>query len=85
MFWVDDFLRMHHYFDNFEFQLILSQPPEGWPLCSGHVTEYIKNELKLGVDWGVYLCGNKAMIEETSQLVQIIGVLKEQVHFEKFF
>jgi len=85
MFWEDDFRRLHKHYDNFNFHLTLSKPPEKWPLCSGHVTECVEVEIKLGVDWGVYLCGNKAMIDEVSELVQKKGVVKEQIYFEKFF
>jgi len=85
MFWEEDFRRFHKFFDNFHFHLTLSKPPENWPLCDGYVIECIKTEVELGPDWGVYLCGNKHMIEEASKLVQEMGVPKEQIHFEKFF
>jgi NAD(P)H-flavin reductase len=85
MFWVEEFRQTQRYFANFNFHLSLSKPPELWPLCSGHVTECVKTEVKLGSDWGVYLCGNQAMIKEASELVEKMGVPKEQVHFEKFF
>lgn len=84
MFWEEDFRRMHQYFNNFEFELVLSKPPDLWPMCSGHVTECVK-DMKLGGDWGVYLCGNKHMVEEVSQLVYDMGVPKDQVHFERFY
>jgi len=85
MFWEEDFRRLHKYYDNFHFHLTLSRPPKHWPLCDGYVTDCIKNEVELGSEWGVYLCGNKYMIEDGSKLVQEMGVSKEQVHFEKFF
>lgn len=85
MFWEEDFRQRQRYFNNFYFHLTLSKPPEYWPLCSGHVTECVKTEVKLGSDWGVYLCGNRQMVEDVSSLVEKMGVPKEQVHFEKFF
>ena len=85
MFWEEDFRRFHQYYDNFNFHLTLSKPPDLWPMCSGYVTECIKDEDQLGPDWGAYLCGNKEMIEEVSQLLMEMGVPKDQVHFEKFF
>ncbi len=85
MFWEEDFRRFHKYYDNFDFHLTLSKPPDLWPMCSGHVTECVKNEDSLDSSWGAYLCGNKEMIEEVSQLVTEMGIPKDQVHFEKFF
>lgn len=84
MFWEEDFRLRRESFANFNYQLLLSQPPENWPLESGHVTQEIK-ELGLNQDWGVYLCGNPRMMEDIKQLALETGVLKEQVHFEKFY
>jgi len=84
MFWEEDFRLRRKSFTNFNYQLLLSQPPENWPLESGHVTQEIK-ELGLNQDWGVYICGNPRMTEEIKQLALETGVPKEQVHFEKFY
>jgi NAD(P)H-flavin reductase len=84
MFWLEDFRQRHKHFPNFCFNLVLSKPPEGWPLTSGHVTKEIA-ELALDQSWGVYLCGNQAMIEEVSGVVGKRGVPQSQIHFEKFF
>ena len=85
MFWEEDFRRFHKFYNNFNFHMTISKPPDLWPMCSGYVTGCIKNEDELGSDWGAYLCGNKEMITEVSQLVQEMGIPKDQVHFEKFF
>lgn len=85
MFWEEDFRRFHKYFSNFTYHMTLSKPPSHWPLCAGYVTECIKNEMKVDADWGAYLCGNKVMIEEVSKLLEEMGILKDQIHFEKFF
>ena len=62
MFWLEDFRQRHEYCPNFNFELILSRPPDKWPLVSGYVTEKLR-ELELGIEWGVYLCGNPEMIK----------------------
>ncbi|MEA3355714.1 MAG: FAD-binding oxidoreductase [Patescibacteria group bacterium] len=85
VFWEEDFRRLHKVYENFEFNLILSKPPKLWPLNAGHVTEFIKDDCKLGSDWGVYLCGNQGMIDDVSKLAKEKGVPKDQVHFERFF
>ncbi len=85
MFWEEDFRMKHQFHQNFNYQLMLSKPPdERWPLLSGYVTEEIK-ELEIGSDWGVYLCGNERMMEEVKKITKEAKVGKDQVHFEKFF
>ena len=84
MFWEEEFRQMHEFFNNFNFHLTLSRPPNHWPLCNGYVTNCLKQELKLGAEWGVYLCGSKEMVADGSKLMIEMGVPKEQVHFEKF-
>ncbi|AKM78840.1 TPA: hypothetical protein DEQ95_04485 [Candidatus Beckwithbacteria bacterium] len=85
MFWVEHFRKFHEYYDNFTFHLTLSQPPEHWPLCAGYVTDCVRDELTLDSSWGVYLCGNKFMIDDATKLVTKMGVPPEQIHTEKFF
>lgn len=85
MFWEEDFRRLSKFYSNFNFEMCLSQPPKLWPLNAGHVTEMIDEKMKLGSEWGVYLCGNQQMIEDVSQLASKKGVIKTRVYFEKFF
>lgn len=84
MFWEEEFRQMHEFFENFNFHLTLSKPPNHWPLCNGYVTDCLKHELKLNADWGVYLCGSKEMVTDGNKLIIEMGVPEEQVHFEKF-
>ncbi|MFH0943263.1 MAG: FAD-binding oxidoreductase [Candidatus Beckwithbacteria bacterium] len=84
MFWEEELRRLEEYYKNFKLQIILSQPPEKWPLPAGHITDYIKTEMSLDKGWGIYLCGSREMVEEGKVLVESLGVPKEQIHFEKF-
>ena len=83
MFWEDDWQEIDEFYPNFHYRLVLSKPPEKWPLATGHVGDEIKN-LNLDKDWGVYLCGNQEMVAEVKQMVQDKGVPEAQIHFEKF-
>jgi len=85
MFWEEDFRRLDKFYDNFNFHLELSKPPELWPLGDGYVIDEIKNKFELGSDWGVYLCGNPQMIKDMIVLMEKKGVPKTQVHFEKYY
>jgi len=40
-FWVEDFDNLEKEYPNFKWDLVLSRPPENWPLHSGHVTEHV--------------------------------------------
>jgi NAD(P)H-flavin reductase len=89
-FWVEDFDVLEKEHSNFQWDLSLSRPPEGWPLHSGHVTghvlEYVKQvSSKKRQSLVVYLCGNRQMIEEVSTNLKEVGILDNQIHFEKFF
>lgn len=83
MFWEEDWRQINKSYPNFHYRLILSKPPEHWPLAAGHVNEEIE-ALSLDESWGVYLCGNKEMVEEVKELVVKKGVPENQIHFEKF-
>lgn len=49
-FWVEDFDNLEKEYPNFKWDLVLSQPPQTWPLHSGHVTkhvlDYVQNKAK---------------------------------------
>lgn len=83
MFWVEEFREMDEFYKNLHYRLLLSKPPEKWPVEAGHVTDVLE-DIKLDKDWGAYLCGNPAMLEEAKVLVKKKGVPETQVHFEKF-
>lgn len=83
MFWEEEFREINEFYPNFHYRLILSQPPEKWPVESGHVTDKIK-DMNLNNDWGAYLCGNPAMLEEMKQIAVEKGIPETQIHFEKF-
>lgn len=96
-FWVEDFDDLEKEYPNFEWDLVLSKPPDDWPLHRGytttHVLDYVQNgmkneELRMTNDnstFCFYLCGNQHMIDDTSTELKKIGINMEHVHTEKFF
>ena len=86
-FWTQDFDELGEVHPNFEWDLILSEPPEDWPLHSGHVTghvlEYAKSHDNRAMCF--YLCGNQQMIADVSTELANIGVSSDRIRFEKFF
>jgi len=84
VFWVEDFRMLENEFPNFHFDLVLSQAPEGWPLCAGHVNDCIGKHYSDFSKTGFYMCGSHAMIEGMTQLLTEKGVSPEFIHHERF-
>lgn len=99
-FWVEDFDDLEKEHPNFEWDLVLSKPPEEWPLHSGYVTkyalDYVKNKYKeqglsdrgqkpSAPDFCFYLCGSRQMIEDVSTGLMKFGITSEHIRYEKFF
>ena len=84
VFWEDDFRMLENEYPNFHFDLVLSQPPEGWPLCAGHVNDCLEKHHQDFSKTGFYMCGSPAMIEGVSALLTEKGVAPEFIHHERF-
>src|SRR3989344_153742 len=85
LFWEEDFRELAENYPNFTFDIILSHPPDSWPLCRGHVTDCLKKHYQKFAATGFYLCCNKQMIEAVTSLLKFQAVPPERIHFEKFF
>jgi Na+-transporting NADH:ubiquinone oxidoreductase subunit F len=83
MFWEEEWRQINEFYSNFHYRLMISKPPGLWPLVSGHVDKELE-DVKLNQNWGVYLCGNQAMIAEVEKIVQNKGVLPTNIHKEKY-
>ena len=85
-FWFDNFERLAEEHPNFVFDPVMSQPSEGWDLCTGHVQDCLRRDFgepKLA-DWSGNICGNPKMVEDVSILMQTLGMKPENVHHEKY-
>lgn len=85
LFWEDDFEELRESFSQFHYDIVLSRPPESWPLCRGRVTDCLRTHETNYLESGFYLCGNQQMISEVTTFLTSKGVSKERVHFEKFY
>ena len=90
-FWTEDFDELERDYPNFKWDLVLSNPPDDWPLHSGHVTQFVLDFVNQPLTINhqpstcFYLCGNKAMIDEVSTKLKKTGINGEHIHTEKFF
>ena len=84
IFWEKYFERLSQDYPNFRFVLVISKPDEGWHGKTGHITEVVAQDFPDASGASAYLCGNKMMIEETSNILISHGARKERVYTEKF-
>lgn len=89
LFWMDEWQGLKNEFPNFDYDVALSQPGERWHGSCGHVQDCLRDDFMTKVknisDWEFYLCGGQEMIMETGAYLASQGVVKEDIHFEKFF
>ncbi len=45
-FWIEDFDNLEKEYPNFKWDIVLSRPPQNWPLHSGHVTKHVLDYVK---------------------------------------
>lgn len=85
MFWEEDFNQLDSEYENFAMEIILSQPPEGWKLSQGYVTDLLDKRIEDYTKAGYYLCGNSEMINDAKELLAGKGVNESLVYTEKFY
>ncbi|PIS15519.1 hypothetical protein COT62_03245 [Candidatus Roizmanbacteria bacterium CG09_land_8_20_14_0_10_41_9] len=84
IFWKEYFQKLADEHPNFNFELVLSKPDETWQGLTGHVTELVNKDFPDASGCSVYLCGNKAMIDEATQILLSRGCSKKRIYSEKF-
>ncbi|MFZ5376565.1 MAG: ferredoxin--NADP reductase [Patescibacteria group bacterium] len=81
--WEEDFTDLMQAFPNFKFHPVISQAPQAWPLCKGHVTDCLNYHQHLP-ESGYYLCGSREMVEDTKALLLAKGISPMAIHHEMF-
>lgn len=88
IFWQKELEELAAKYPNFHVVMTLSQPTDAWQSAGGrrgHVQEHMFAEQKNLTDMDWYLCGSKAMINETRDKLKAAAVPDTQVKFELFF
>ncbi|HSH22792.1 MAG TPA: FAD-dependent oxidoreductase [Acidimicrobiales bacterium] len=70
---------------DFQYQISLSQPPEGWTGLRGRVTESVPPLLETLGDRRFYMVGNGAMNKEMSAALSDLGVSRHDIYEEHYF
>lgn len=68
---------------NFHYKITVDQADEYWQGSVGYLTELIKEDIHDATDYSVYLCGSKIMIDNTTALLQELGLPKTRIYTEK--
>lgn len=84
IFWKEYFQKLVSEHPNFNFKLVLSKPDETWRGLTGHVTELVNKDFPDTSGCSAYLCGNKEMIDEATQILLSRGCSKDKIYSEKF-
>lgn len=86
MFWFDNFQRLTDEYSNFVFDQVLSRPGDGWELCKGHVQDCLSRDFTNGelYEWSAYICGSPKTVESIETKLIELGMVKEEIHHEKF-
>lgn len=85
LYWQEEFAALAVEHPNFHFFLTLSQPSQQWSGARGRVTDHVFTMEKNLANSDVYLCGNRAMVEEMRVGLIAQNVPKEQIKTELFY
>lgn len=77
VFWQDFFEKLAAQNPNFNFKIVLSQAGD-----KKHITDFLNGDYS---KTSVYICGNKAMIEDSTKILLSKGCPKDKIYTEKFF
>lgn len=80
-----EMMRLNDEFDNFEYLRILSRPRlSAYEGPKGHVEILINEHWEDLKDRTFYICGLKAMLDETCKLLETKGIPKDRIRFERY-
>lgn len=69
----------------FHFVPTLSRPPQNWKGARGYVQEQLRKIFSGRKDFKAYICGLKAMVDETRFILkEEFGLDRKQIRFEKY-
>lgn len=84
IFWQEYFDKLSQEYPNFKFVLAISRPDPGFTGRTGRITDLISLDFPSSSDLAVYLCGNPAMIQQSTEILISHGLSKEKIYTEKF-
>jgi len=84
IFWKDHFEELEKEHPNFEFEIAVREPGSNWKGACGFITALVAKDYPDAKNCAAYLCGNKAMIVDATDLLIKNGCPKERIYTERF-
>lgn len=84
VFFEDYFGDLQKRYENFSFEIAVNNPNPNWSGPTGFITDLVKKDFTDTSRCSAYLCGNKFMIEDVSNLLSERGCPKERIYTEKY-
>ncbi|NMC35422.1 hypothetical protein GYA49_00080 [Candidatus Beckwithbacteria bacterium] len=81
IFWQDDWEHLTKRLSHFSYQLCLSKENKN-PYYYGRVTNWLKEQVNFS-NHQVYICGNRAMIDEVKQILIAKQIAEDNIYTEK--
>ena len=81
LFWTDSWDNLKQKYVNFDYEIVLSQPNDGWKGREGHVGDELLGEWS---GWEAYVCGNGEVVKAVRDQLVSEGVDENFIYFEKF-
>jgi CDP-4-dehydro-6-deoxyglucose reductase len=80
----EEWERLEGRYGNFRFWPSLSRAGADWRGRRGHVQEHLDDALRGRTDVDVYICGLKAMVDDTRQRLKAAGFDRKSIIYEKY-
>jgi len=84
VFWQDVLIKLSKEYPNFNFKIAVWKPDQTWQGETGFITEFLKEDFPDASQLSAYLCGNKDMIADATQILLERGCLKKRIYTEKY-
>lgn len=84
LFWYDYFQKLASIYPNFTFKVAIDTPDEDWKGPVGFITQFMTKDFPDASKCAAYLCGNKAMIADATEMLLSRNCPKERIYTEKY-
>jgi len=84
IFYQEEIEKLAKKYDNFHFDITLSQPNENWQGMSGRITAHLPEKVLNKKNNHFYLCGSPEMVKDVRKLLIENGVEVKNIKFEIF-